>query len=73
MRAVATTADAASTHWQALYKPAAFFKGVLLPLGESGAMLREALTVCSVLAKVSVPTLHSAVAILKLAEMESSG
>ena len=36
---------------QALYKPAAFFKGILLPLAEGRATLREALIVCSVLAK----------------------
>ena len=56
-----------------LYKPAAFFKGVLLPLGESRCTLREALIVSSVLAKVSVPVLHSAVAILKLTEMPFCG
>jgi len=58
---------------KALYKPAAFFKGVLLPLCESRCTLRQALIVCSVLQKVSVPMLHSAVAILKLAEMTFSG
>lgn len=37
---------------QALYKPAAFFKGMLLPLGEDvGTTLREALIVSSVLSK----------------------
>ena len=58
---------------KALYKPAAFFKGVLLPLGEGGTTLREALIVCSVLAKVSIPMLHSAVAIMKLSEMRYCG
>jgi len=58
---------------KALYKPAAFFKGVLLPMGEGAATLKEALIMCSVLAKVSVPMLHSAVAILKLSEMRFSG
>lgn len=58
---------------KALYKPAAFFKGVLLPLCESRCTLRQALIVCSVLQKVSVPMLHSAVAILKLAEMTFTG
>lgn len=57
---------------KALYKPAAFFKGVLLPLGEGAATLREALIICSVIAKVAVPMLHSAVAILKLAQMPFS-
>ncbi len=57
---------------KALYKPSAFFKGVLLPMCEDRCTLREALIVCSVLQKVSVPMLHSAVAILKLAEMPFS-
>lgn len=58
---------------KALYKPAAFFKGVLLPLCDSRCTLREALIISSVLQKVSIPMLHSAVAILKLAEMHYSG
>jgi essential nuclear protein 1 len=57
---------------KALYKPSAFFKGVLLPLCEGRCSLREALIISSVLQKVSVPMLHSAVAILKLAEMPFS-
>ncbi|TPX49457.1 hypothetical protein SeMB42_g01572 [Synchytrium endobioticum] len=59
---------------KALYKPAAFFKGFLLPLCESGdCTLREAVIVGSVLTKVSIPTLQSAACLLKLAEMEYSG
>jgi len=58
---------------KALFKPAAFFKGILLPLCESRCTLREALIICSVLSKVSIPVLHSAVAILKLAEMDFTG
>ena len=54
---------------KALYKPSAFFKGVLLPLCEGRCTVREALIIASVIQKVSVPMLHSAVAILKLAEM----
>ena len=54
---------------KALYKPSAFFKGVLLPLCEGRCTVREALILSSVLQKVSVPMLHSAVAIMKLAEM----
>jgi len=57
---------------RALYKPSAFFKGLLLPLCESQCTVREALIISSVLQKVSVPMLHSAVAILKLAEMDFS-
>jgi essential nuclear protein 1 len=58
---------------KALYKPAAFFKGVLLPMADGGTTLREALIVSSVLQKVSVPMLHSAVAILKLTQLEFCG
>jgi len=59
---------------KSLFKPAAFFKGILLPLAESGnCTLREATIVSSILAKCSIPMLHSSAALLKLAEMEYSG
>lgn len=59
---------------KALFKPAAFFKGVLLPLCMSGnCTLREAVIVGSVLAKNHIPILHSAAAILKIAEMDYTG
>jgi essential nuclear protein 1 len=58
---------------KSLFKPAAFFKGFLLPLCESGCSLREAAILSSVLVKVSIPVLHSAAAILKLCEMEYTG
>ncbi|TPX33173.1 hypothetical protein SmJEL517_g03813 [Synchytrium microbalum] len=59
---------------KALYKPAAFFKGFLLPLCESGTCtLREAAIIGSVLTKISIPALHSAACLLKLAELEYTG
>ncbi|ODQ67511.1 Bystin-domain-containing protein [Nadsonia fulvescens var. elongata DSM 6958] len=59
---------------KSLYKPAAFFKGFLFPLAESGrCSLREAVIVGSILSKVSIPALHSAAALLRLSEMEYSG
>lgn len=59
---------------KSLFKPAAFFKGVLLPLCEAGdCTLREAVIVSSILAKNSIPMLHSAAAILKIAEMDYNG
>ncbi|EPQ26837.1 uncharacterized protein PFL1_05472 [Pseudozyma flocculosa PF-1] len=59
---------------KAVYKPAAFFKGFLFPLCESGTLtLKEGAIVSSVLAKVSIPVLHSAAALLRLAEMEYTG
>lgn len=72
-----------------LYKPAAFFKGILFPLCEvrqcsqllfladvflqTGCSLKEAAIFASVLSKVSVPVLHSAAALLRLASMDYSG
>ncbi|GAB4861810.1 snoRNA-binding rRNA-processing protein [Ancistrocladus abbreviatus] len=59
---------------KALYKPAAFNKGILFPLCESGSCtLREAVIIGSIIEKVSIPSLHSSVALLKLAEMEYCG
>lgn len=58
---------------KAVYKPAAFFKGILLPLCKSNCTLREAAIVASVLQRVSIPVHHSAVAIHKLSQLEYSG
>nr|CAG4643921.1 EOG090X058P [Lepidurus arcticus] len=59
---------------KALFKPGAFFKGFLLPLCESGTCtLREAIIIGSVVARHSIPVLHSSAAILKIAEMQYSG
>ena len=54
---------------KSLYKPAAFFKGFLFPLVSDGATLREANIVSGVLARVSIPVLHSAAALLRLCEI----
>nr|XP_020652403.1 bystin [Pogona vitticeps] len=59
---------------KALFKPGAWFKGILLPLCESGTCtLREAIIIGSILTKCSIPVLHSGAAMLKIAEMEYSG
>ncbi|CAH1972186.1 unnamed protein product [Acanthoscelides obtectus] len=59
---------------KALFKPGAFMKGILLPLLESGnCTLREAIIVGSVVARNSIPVLHSSAAILKIAEMDYVG
>jgi essential nuclear protein 1 len=58
---------------KSVYKPAAFFKGILLPLCKTNCTLREAAIVASVLQRVSIPVHHSAVAIHKLSQMEYSG
>ncbi|KAL9108079.1 MAG: hypothetical protein Q9227_007054 [Pyrenula ochraceoflavens] len=55
---------------KSLYKPSAFFKGFLFPLVQSGTCtLREAHIISSVLAKISIPVLHSAAALLRLCEI----
>lgn len=59
---------------KSLYKIAAFNKGILFPLCESGTCsLREAVIIGSIMEKVSIPSLHSSAAIMKLAEMEYCG
>ena len=60
---------------KALYKPGAFFKGILLPLCSPGeaCTLREAIIIGSVMSKVSIPMMHSAAALLKMACMPYSG
>ncbi|XP_068125582.1 bystin [Hyperolius riggenbachi] len=59
---------------KALFKPGAWFKGILIPMCESGVCtLREAVIIGSVLTKCSIPVLHSSAAMLKIAEMEYNG
>ncbi|XP_066344975.1 bystin-like isoform X3 [Miscanthus floridulus] len=59
---------------KALYKPAAFNKGILLPLcRERNCTLREAVIIGSIIQKVSIPFLHASVALVKLSEMEYCG
>ncbi|XP_072967170.1 bystin [Typha angustifolia] len=59
---------------KSLYKPAAFFKGVLLPLCQSGTCtLREAVIIGSIIEKVTIPPLHSSAALMKLADMDYCG
>eukprot|EP00959_Pyramimonas_sp_CCMP1952_P181417 3793352-Pyramimonas_sp.AAC.1 len=59
---------------KSVYKPGAFYKGLLLPLCASGTCtVREAVIWSSLLARVSIPVLHSSVAIMKIAEMPYTG
>lgn len=57
---------------KSLYKPGAFFKGFLFPLVETGCSVREATIAGSVLSKVSIPPLHSSVALNYLLNMDFS-
>ncbi|XP_017091500.1 bystin [Drosophila bipectinata] len=59
---------------RALFKPAAFMKGIILPLLEGGdCTLREAIIFGSVVARSSIPVLHSSACLLKICEMSYSG
>ncbi|KAK7060146.1 hypothetical protein VNI00_000910 [Paramarasmius palmivorus] len=58
---------------RALYKPGAFFKGIIFPMLEQGCTLKEAAIVASVLARAKVPVLHASAALLRIAEMDYSG
>lgn len=53
------------------YRPSAFFKGFLFPLIQNACTLREAHVVSSVLAKIKIPVLHSAAALLRLCEISA--
>ena len=55
---------------KATYKPAAFYRGIILPLAASGdCTLREAVIFGSVMAKSSLPQIHSAATLMKLASL----
>jgi len=59
---------------KSLYRPAAFFRGILLPLCESGdCTLREATIVGSVMKRVSIPAIHASVALYKLCQLPYYG
>ena len=59
---------------EALITPLACIQGFLLPLCAAGdCSLREAVIVSAVLRRVSLPVLHSAAALLRIADMEYSG
>lgn len=53
-----------------LYKPSAFFKGIVFALiGSGSCTLREAHIISSVMARVSVPVLHSAAGLKGLCDL----
>lgn len=59
---------------KATYKAGAFYKGLLLPLCASGTCnLREAVIFTSVIRRTSIPVLHSAAAMLRIAGKEPAG
>ncbi|KAH8584653.1 bystin En1p like adaptor domain [Cryptosporidium sp. chipmunk genotype I] len=57
---------------KAMFKPAAWFKGILLPLAEDETCtIKEAIIIGSILSKVSIPVLHAAAAIIKLSQIKT--
>jgi len=58
---------------KAIFKPTAFFRGLLLPLAMDNCTVREAVIMSSILAKCSIPVLYAAVGMMKLAMMEYKG
>jgi essential nuclear protein 1 len=56
---------------KAIYKPSAFYQGILIPLCLSRtSTLREAIIISSVLQSTTVPAIHSITTLLQLIEME---
>jgi len=59
---------------KALFKPVAFYKGFLLPLAQDEeCTLKEALVIASVLQKMHLPPVPTAVTIVKIAQLPFSG
>ncbi|KAJ3802662.1 Bystin-domain-containing protein [Lentinula aff. detonsa] len=58
---------------RALYKPGAFFKGIVFPMLDQGCTLKEAAIIASILTKVKIPVLHASAALLRIAEMDYTG
>lgn len=58
---------------RSLYKPGAFFKGIIFPMLDQGCTLKEAAIVASILARTKIPVLHASAALLRIAEMEYTG
>jgi len=57
---------------KSLYRPSAFYKAILLPLAENGdCTLLEAKIIGSVITKISIPVLHSSVALMKLSQLKN--
>lgn len=58
---------------RALYKPGAFFKGIIFPMLDQGCTLKQATIVASILSRTKIPVLHASAALLRIAEMDYSG
>jgi essential nuclear protein 1 len=59
---------------KAIYKPAAFFKGIVFPVvNDKHTTLKEANVYCSIISNTSIPALHAAAALMKISTGEYSG
>lgn len=59
---------------KATFKPAAFYQGILIPICKSNSCtIREALILCSVLQRVSIPAVHSIMAMIQLLKIKQFG
>lgn len=59
---------------KAIFKPAAFFKGIIFPIvHDTHTTLKEASVYCSVITYTSIPALHAAAALMKMCTGEYSG
>lgn len=55
---------------KSLFKPSAFFRGILLPMAEGGdCTLREAVVLGAIVSSMTIPPIHASAAILKLCKM----
>lgn len=59
---------------KAIYKPAAFFKGIIFPVvHDTLTTLKEASVYCGVISGTSIPNLHAAAALMKISTGEYTG
>ncbi|KAF2752600.1 Bystin-domain-containing protein, partial [Pseudovirgaria hyperparasitica] len=54
---------------RSMYKPSAFFKGILFPMLTSAPTQKEARTMASIMSRVKIPVLHSAAALNRLCDI----
>nr|BAN66050.1 bystin family protein [Babesia bovis] len=55
---------------KAMYKPTAWFKGIMVPLVEEGCLYREAAIIGNILRRMSIPILHASAFILRLCQCQ---
>jgi len=58
---------------KAIFKPKAFYRGIIIPLCQSGCTGREAIILCGILGKSQIPRMHTVAALFKLLELPYSG